>query len=305
MFSSAIILFAFILGFALSRASTCTVAATKRLVLQRRIDWFLGIMVAVSWSALTLFVLHSLLPGTAARPDSYAMNATLFAASAVMGLGAWMNGGCFIGTIGHISSGNLSYIATFLGLALSRLIGQWPPVTQALDLRPVPRMSPDTGLLYWIIVGSFAALVMWSIWRIYRRRQQAVIALGVMGVAAALLFAHRPDWSYEALIGRFVQGQPVSQDLTIELAVAALFAGAILSSALNSRFRLSHAGLRTTIWCFLGGTLMGLGALYVPGGNDTQLLWVMPGLAFHGFAAYLTMVAVVAMMILLFHRKNR
>lgn len=60
MFEPLIIPFAFVLGFTLARASTCTVAATKRWVYKGKTDWFVGIMVAVSWSGVTLLVLKML-----------------------------------------------------------------------------------------------------------------------------------------------------------------------------------------------------------------------------------------------------
>ena len=297
MFGMSIVLFAFVLGFALSRASTCTVAATTRLVTKGKSDWLIGIIVAVSWSALTLLLLNLIAPDRTAAPDSFAVNVTLVAASAVMGLGAWLNGGCFIGSVGKISSGNLSFLFTFFGLAFARLISRWPPLVQAIDLRPIPRISTESGTVYWIIIAAFALLVAWSLWRMYRRRQQAMFALSAMGIAAGLLFASRPDWSYEALIGRLVNGQGVSDDYLVETTVTALFAGAIISAALNRKFNLTYSDAGTTFLCFVGGTLMGLSAIYVPGGNDTLLLWAIPGLAFHGFVAYLTMVAVVALLV--------
>ena len=39
---------------------------------------------------------------------------------------------------------------------------------------------------------------------------------------------------------------------------------------------------------------MGFGAQIIPGGNDTLLLWTIPGLATYGALAYGTMIAVIA-----------
>ncbi len=39
---------------------------------------------------------------------------------------------------------------------------------------------------------------------------------------------------------------------------------------------------------------MGIGASGVPGGNDTLLMWTIPGLALYGAVAYLVMIATIA-----------
>ena len=44
---------------------------------------------------------------------------------------------------------------------------------------------------------------------------------------------------------------------------------------------------------FAGGTIMGLGAALVPGGNDTLLLWAIPGLTIYGVLAYGSMLVAI------------
>lgn len=293
------ILAAFILGFALSRASTCTVAATMRLIHHRKFDWLLGIAVAVSWSALALFVIHLIFADTMAVPQAFAINTTLVAAAIIMGVGAWLNSGCFIGSVGKVSSGNLSFLATFLGLAASQLLSDVVYRLNLTSMQPVARLSEQSGTPYWAFVGVFAALLAWSIWRIARRRQQAVIALAVMGAMAAIVYSLQPSWSYEALIGRAMHGENVLSDLTLLFLVLALFAGATVSSALNQKFQLTHMGLIGTASCFLGGLLMGIGAQFMPGGNDTLILWVIPSFALHALVAYILMIATVALMLMI------
>ncbi|WP_299650038.1 YeeE/YedE thiosulfate transporter family protein [uncultured Tateyamaria sp.] len=293
------ILAAFILGFALSRASTCTVAATMRLVHQRKFDWLLGIAVAVSWSALALFLIRLVFSDSMAAPQAFAINATLVAAAIIMGVGAWMNSGCFIGSVGRVSSGNLSFVATFLGLAASQMLSDVVHQSNFASMEPVARLSTQSGAPFWGFVATFAALLGWSVWRITRRRQQAIIALATMGAAAAIVYSLQPSWSYEALIGRLVHGENVLNDLVVVLTVAALFAGATISAALNQKFQLTHMGVIGTISCFLGGLLMGLGAQLMPGGNDTLILWVIPSFAFHALVAYLLMIATVALLLMI------
>ena len=298
MFGQLVILFAFILGFALSRASTCTVAATKRWVTTGKMDWLVGILIAVCWSAITLFLLRIMLPGQIVSPLIVPINLTLMIASIVMGAGAFLNGGCFIGSIGRISSGNLSYLMTFVGLAFARLLGDQRILSEAFSQKQSFNSLAMEPIVYWGVTSLFLSVFIYSCVRVFRKRQQAIIALCVMGGFAALTFVSNPDWSYEAWIGRIVNGQGLSENYQIELTILALFTGAIVSSALNGKFSLQIPSPPVMAMCFFGGCLMGLGAKFVPGGNDTLLLWTIPNFALHGFVAYITMVATVALLVL-------
>ena len=298
MFGSLIIVFAFILGFALSRASTCTVMATARWVMQGKVDWLVGILIAVCWSAMTLLALRAIFPGQIEMPPIVPINLTLIIASIVMGAGAFLNHGCFIGTIGRISSGNLSYLMTFVGLAFARLLGEQDILNETFNQELMATNLAMESIVFWGAVSLFGGVFIYSCVRIVVRRKQALIALCVMGVVAPLTYVSDPDWSYESWIGQIVTGQGLSQNYQIEFTVLALFAGATLSSVLNGKFSLVAPTLSAMMMCFIGGCLMGLGAKFVPGGNDTLLLWTIPNFAIHGFVAYATMVATVALLVM-------
>ena len=298
MFGSLVIAFAFGLGFALSRASTCTVMATARWVNLGKVDWLLGIVIAVCWSAVTLLVLKTVFPSSIVAPQTVAINPTLFVASIVMGLGAFLNKGCFIGTIGRISSGNLSYIMTFVGLAASRVLAENRVLNETFSQNPSDHAFSMEPFVFWAGTFLFVSVFIHSWVRIFRRRQQAIIALCAMGVFAALTYAGNPGWSYEEWVGRVVNGQALTDNFRVEFTILALFAGAITSSVLNGKFSLKIPSPSVMVMCFFGGALMGLGAKFVPGGNDTLLLWTIPNFAIHGLVAYAAMVATVAVLVL-------
>ena len=291
MFGNFVIVFAFILGFALSRASTCTVMATARWVTMGKFDWLLGIFIAVCWSAVTLLALNAIFPGQIIAPQNVPINPTLFVASVVMGLGAFLNKGCFIGTIGRISSGNPSYLMTFAGLAASRVLGEHSVLSETFSQTPPADSGAIAPIVFWGGTFLFISVFIYSWVRIFQKRQQAIIALCAMGVFAALTYASNPGWSYEEWVGRIVNGQALSDTFQIEFTILALFAGAVISSVLNGKFSLQTPSPSVMAMCFSGGILMGLGAKFVPGGNDTLLLWTIPNFAIHGLVAYMTMVA--------------
>ena len=297
MFGNLIIGFAFVLGFALSRASTCTVAATTRWVMTGKFDWLVGIIIAVCWSAVTLLVLGAIFPGQINAPSIVPINLTLFLASIVMGVGAFLNRGCFIGTIGRISSGELMYLMTFVGLVAARLLGEQEILNDNFNPELSSNLLAIQPKVFWGAVFLFCAVFIYSCVRIIRRRQRAIIALSVMGVFAALTFVSNPAWSYEDLIGNIVSGRGFSDNYLSEFTVLALFTGAIASSVFNGKFAFRIPSLAGMMMSFSGGLLMGLGAKFVPGGNDTLLLWTIPNIAIHGFVAYATMVATVALLV--------
>lgn len=288
-------LYSFILGFALTRASTCTVAATKRLVLQGRPDWLTGIAVAVCWSAVSLLVMTDGFGLAIPSHLSVPINATLIAAAVSMGFGAYLNGACFIGSVGRICGGELSFLLTFAGLAAARKLTERPVINEAFAQHGLSSTLKSDPAAFWILVALFTTGFLYGIIRVFQRRQQAMLALCVMGIAAALLFSSNPDWSYEAWVGRVVNGQGLSRSYEIELIILALFSGAVISSIANGKFRLTAPGLKQSTLCFLGGLFMGFGAKYAPGGNDTLLLWTIPSFALYGFVTYAIMVATVAL----------
>jgi hypothetical protein len=163
----------------------------------------------------------------------------------------------------------------------------------------LPNALVTQPIVFWGAISLFATGFIYSLVRIIRKRQEAIIALCVLGVFAALTYVSNPDWSYESWVGRVVNGQGLSNNYKVELTILALFTGAIVSSVLNGKFLLRLPGPSTMMMSFFGGSLMGLGAKFVPGGNDTLLLWTIPNIAIHGFVAYITMVATVAVLVLL------
>lgn len=298
MFGIFIVVFAFVLGFSLSRASTCTVAATTRLVIRGKPDWLIGIAIAVCVATVSLLVLKMSVPAQLPTARELPIDAVLVIASIGMGIGAWLNNGCFIGTIGRLTSGDSAYLMTFVGLVVARKISaDWQ-----LDSLPGLHFQMATlgtgSAVFWGATGLAVAGAVYGLFRVVKNREQAILALCVMGLAAALTFASNPDWSYEAWVGRILSGKGLSQTLEIELTILALFAGATIGSVLNSKFSFQAPRLRRALLCFFGGILMGLGAIFTGGGNDTLLLWTIPNFVLHGLVAYAVMIATVAVLVL-------
>ncbi len=284
---------AFILGFSLGRVATCTVAATDRWINQGKMDWLFGLLVVASWAAVLLYVLVEY-TGRAHLPLDIPLNGQLFFGAALMGVGAMINRGCFVGTVGYIGTGKFSYILSFVGLAFAL----WLVRSDVLDLfDPVeflPRITVEQSLTKQAALGAFGIVCLISLWLILVKRNWAYLALMAIGLCAATIYGTRPEWAYAALLNSFLQGQGLSVGKTIEFAVAALFAGAIFSSWLKDRFKPQLGSWKLALANLAGGFLMGFGASAVPGGNDVLLMWTIPGLTLYGAVAYLVMIATIA-----------
>lgn len=284
---------AFVLGFSLSRVATCTVAATARLVVERRSDWLIGLLLVAAWSGLTMAALGAVTEQIH-LPAALPIGWTVFAGGAVMGIGALINRACFVGTVAYIGQGRLSYLATFAGLGVTLWAihhlgsGLFPPP------EPLPRTALGQSIVKQGVLIGFALVGSIGAWRLIRHRDWPMGWLALVGVSGGLIFASSPEWAYGAVINNVINGDGLAAGDIIEFAVAALFGGAVLSAVLKGRFALQFDGMAASAMHFIGGMLMGVGAAWVPGGNDVLLLWTIPGMALYGLIAYLVMIAVIA-----------
>ncbi|HSB22715.1 MAG TPA: YeeE/YedE thiosulfate transporter family protein, partial [Burkholderiaceae bacterium] len=87
-----------LMGFAIQRGATCTVAAVDELLSKRRATRLIAMLEASLWVAggLALATLLGVLP---AMPAAYPVSTWVFIGGALLGFGAWLNGACVFGAI--------------------------------------------------------------------------------------------------------------------------------------------------------------------------------------------------------------
>ncbi len=291
-----IIPLAFLLGFALVRAATCTVAATMRWIDDGKLDWLFGLLIVASWAGLVLFLLLQY-SGRAHIPVDIEIGWQLFFGAAIMGVGAMINRGCFVGTVGYIGVGKFSYLLTFVGLALAMLLLRIDALNPFDPVVTKGRIAIEDSIVKQAVLFGFAALSLLSLWLIIAKRNMAMLALLTIGITAAIIYGTRPEWSYAVVLNSLLAGQGLSVGMTVELAVVALFAGAIFSSWLKNKFHPQLGTWKLATANLAGGFLMGIGAATVPGGNDVLLMWTVPSLTLYGAVAYLVMITTIALML--------
>ncbi len=93
-----------IMGFAIQRGATCTVAAVDEFVNKRRLRRLASMGEASLWVLGGLLIANALgLLGF--MPAGYAIGATTIAGGALLGVGAYVNRACVFGAIARLGSG--------------------------------------------------------------------------------------------------------------------------------------------------------------------------------------------------------
>jgi hypothetical protein len=234
----------------------------------------------------------------------------------VFGIGAAINGGCSFSTISKIAQGNVHMALTLPAFVAGVLAGAGilSPMIVVADPAP-PWLSERAGLF--LLVG----LGLWGLWEIVRivapnlrgdglwhgmssGRYRLSTGAAIVGVCSGGIYAIHGRWAYSSQIVDGLIERPGVQSASGEVAVwlfVALLSGAIASAVTKRQFSFSF---ESGMWMrnVIGGFLMGIGAMIVPGGNAALILQDLPSFSLHALIAYMAMVAGIALTLLLVGR---
>lgn len=305
-FALALLLLA-ITGFAIQRGATCMVVAVREILEQRTARTAFALLEAGLWvgGLLALLAAVGRLPALPPPPPSLAL---ALVGGVILGVGAVLNRACVLGTIARLGSGEWAYAFTPLGFLAGAVAAH-----HALPLPPaatLPAMLPPGPGVPWPFA---AALLLVAVLRLkqalgrkslglpLRRRWTPHAATTVIAIAFVGLLLVAGPWSWTsplvdlARTGMTPAATP-SLLLLAALASGAILGGRLLGAAPAAAFRPGDA-LRSVG----GGALLAVGALLVPGSNDSLLLLGVP-LAWGNGAAAL---AAMALTIAAVHRPRR
>ena len=299
------VLCAGVMGYAIQRGATCTVAAVDEVVTQRTYRRLLSLLEAALWVAGGLVVAQTLhlLPK---MPAGYAVSAWTVIGGALLGLGAYINGACVFGAIARFGSGEWAYIVTPIGFYLGCLsVGPLFGV-------PMPRKLPYGSPVLQASAGVASLFILFALWRLARpwvggkktmsaRWHQALAAriwsphaaTTVIGVTFVLMLLLVGGWAYTDVLAELARGMSASVGARTLLAVA-LLVGAAFGGWTAGRFRSTRVTVGQLLRCLVGGVLMGWGSLLLPGGNDGLILVGMPLAWPYAWLAFATMCATIA-----------
>ncbi len=299
------ILLAAVIGFAVHRASLCNVKAVAELLTSKRAHMLGSFLKTMLWVIAVTFVIEFFIHPVSARPlQIWGFSPLALVGGFVFGVGAAVNGGCALGTLGRLGSGELRMLFTLLGLVAGLAGGgyaqmrQWLPAPEGVDfglsIRPILAIVVTAILFLWAL---------WELWRLWRKRDSNATwwkrvlsaryrlstAALLLGVANGVLFVLFGSWAYtrtaRTAVNHVVMGRP-GPALLYWLLFAALLGGVLLSSLTNKRFALDLRFRLDWLLNLFGGFLMGVGATLAPGGNDVLILHTIPGGSPHALPTY-------------------
>ena len=257
---------AFVLGFALNHGPICTVIATTELVSERRSARSIALVECAVWAALVYAILET----SPTMQQGWSPLGYLVPAAMLFGIGTYVNGACVFGSVGHFGNGNIDFGFTFLAIfavfyiqSLFGLLPHQPPIRASVPLGPV--------LLAIALLAILAVRLSVSL-RAESNFARLTLAMGAIGITFTILAVLAPRFSITTSVGSIVS-IPVAGAVTS----VCMFGGSLVSARLRKdRFMLEWPTIETIVRRTLGGILMGLGALTIPGGNDTLLMIGFP-----------------------------
>lgn len=276
---------AFSLGFVLNRSSTCAVIAMTELLQERKPARFVAFFECTLWGAL-IYAAWQLTSGPQAHWATLAYAAT---GGVIFGVGAFVNGACAFGSVGHLGNGDTQFGFTFLGMyavsTVASLANLLPAVmTSSMSLQ----LAAPVTLLMLVGIAVLRFAIQRNNVASYLKMTCTMLAVGVAYATIVLL---KPGWSIAL---SHAQSLPWA---SIAVTVA-MFVGSIGSRWLETgRSRIKWPGLRGALRRLAGGALMGGGAALIPGGNDTLLLVGLPTGAQEAALAYLLFAVSIAILV--------
>jgi hypothetical protein len=265
---------ALLMGAAIQRGATCTVAAISELVDARRASRLRSLLEASLWVAGGLLLLRLLPLPQPALPTPFALTGWTVLGAARLGNGEW------------------AYLATPLGFYLG--CASVDGLFDATRPRPLPTGSPlwlapaALGLVF-ATYAAWRATVRWR--RPWWTPHTATVSIGLSFLALLLL---EGAWAYTDALAELAHG--VSKQSVTRIGLfACLLAGAMFGGWRDGLWKGSRPSATAVTRCLAGGLLMGWGSLLIPGSNDGLILLGLPLLWPHAWVAFATMCAVIAL----------
>jgi hypothetical protein len=272
------VLCAALMGYAIQRGATCTVAAVGEIVHEGKANRLIAMGEAAIWVAGGLLVARAL-GLTVNLPSGFATTGWTIVGAMLLGLGAWVNSACVFGAIARLGSGEWAYVMTPVGFFLGALsMSSLFP-----GAMPVP-VSAGHGLPDWLVI----AFVLFAAWRLFGlvrnirsdprkggRVWDPHEATIVIGIALVIMFVGVGDWTYMNVLMRVAHGMADDIDWRLIL-FCALLGGAVLGGWTAGRLSSRMPTRLSIARCLAGGVLMGWGSALIPGSNDGLILIGLP-----------------------------
>ncbi len=295
---------AFSVGFAIRRGTICAVAAARALIIERQSARFRAFGVSAAAAGLVLVPLQWFFPNAVMLSPGYPITVGVCLAGVAFGLGARLNDACVLGTLSHLTGGNLKFAASVLGMVFGAVGVTMLSGDDSEAILPTPSILESQSVISWgFIAALFASLVVALHRRVPRwirgLREPASVRLGpyramlIIGICGGLLYALAGNWTYMSVMSRraarMFDTSVATEGWPVVFCAIAVFGGGLFAALRNHTFNLRFPRPMATLKCFVGGTIMGASAAIIPGGNGAMLVHGLPSLAPHAIGAYFAM----------------
>lgn len=303
-------------GFVLSRGRFCMNSAFRDIIVLKEYATLkaVGLAILVELIGFAILAKAGLIT---ISPGTFAWGANMFGGF-VFGIGMVVAGGCASGITYRVGEGMVGAMSAMIGFIFVGLISSMgalhPFVTWLRDVTAV-RLASGVNLTLANVIGlphyivalviAAVALIAWAVWTKPTERaprpeghsffksvfkqgwswQRTGIAMGIVGIAAfyastqagrsyplAITGGHL-DTVRSLILGR-------NEMSWVAFLILATIVGAFLAAIISKEFKLRAPAPKTLIQTFVGGCLMGFGAVLAGGCNITHILSGVPQLAF-------------------------
>ncbi len=302
---------AFFVGFAMKYGGLCTYAAALQIVREHRFERLMAFLGAAGWATLLVVPLVWLQTDTLQLSATHFQWRMVLIGGVLLGAGAWLNRGCVFGTFVQLTSGNLNYLATLVGM----VAGAAAAKAGLYDVAPLKTetslaTAPGTVAVLWLILAALPALsrtVALSLHatgkHVSLQPPRTVFVALMLGAGGGWLYGAVDGWNFATVLMHYAwHGLHITAAGPLTLAVwcaLTMVAGGITAAIRQSRFDWQMPELRTSVACLGGGLLMGVAAVILPDGNDGLLLSGIPAMAPHALLGFALMLASMLLLLLL------
>ena len=316
----ALLTLAFILGFVANRTTICAVKAVDEILFQRQakvlasfgkiILWACGVTIVLEW-------VFGIVPMEATK-KSLSLQSLL--GGLILGTGAVFNGGCALHTLIRLGRGNMGMLISLSGMTASVFVLKglqlFIPTITITSTTSSFSIDSSYKLILSIIVLIWMTIELCRLFRHFKLSEwrtrllaecyQLSTASAILGLCNGILFTVVGSWAYTQILltsVTAVASSQSSQTNTVPLLLwgltLTLLVGIAVSSYITGKFYILIKPQIKWLQYFIGGLLMGLGALLIPGGNDVLLLSAIPAGSPNAIPAYLCMLIGIGISLLL------
>jgi hypothetical protein len=280
-------LLSFALGFVLNHGRICTVIATSELVSEKRPARMIALVECAVWAA----IVYAILETSPAMQTGWSSLGYLVPAAMLLGVGSYVNGACVFGSVGHFGNGEIDFAFTFLAIAA---VSHIEPLISMIPNRPPLRAPVPFGPV--VLVVALLAILTLRLGVSLRSEsslRRLTPSMGAVAVTFTILAVSWPPFSITTSVGS-IASLPVAGAVR----AVCMFGGSLVSAhSRRRRFILKWPTVEGIARRTFGGILIGLGALFIPGGNDSLLMIGFPMGAWQAALAYALFVASLAVLI--------